>query len=82
MLTCPDLAIDCTHGGQFLHLLWTIEEFINTLLNCGAKFEVVFFDVIWKVLCFRRLLISHLKRNTTQLTSTIGKGRRVYSCRI
>lgn len=44
MLTCPDRAIDWTHGGQFLHLLWAIEEFINTLLNCGAKFEVIFFD--------------------------------------
>jgi len=72
MLTCPDRAIDWSHGGQFLHLLWAIEEFINTLLTCGAKFEVVFFDshiALWKdqpsVLCFRHLLISHLKRNTT-----------------
>ncbi len=32
MLTCPDRAIDWAHGGQFLRLLWAIEELINTLL--------------------------------------------------
>jgi hypothetical protein len=71
MLNCPDRSVDWTHGGQFLHLLWTIEEFLNNLLISGIKFDLIFFEshvALWQdpaMLCFRALLISHLKNNTT-----------------
>jgi hypothetical protein len=65
-----DPALSWSHGGQFLHLTFIVETFLNELVERGAHFCVVFFEshkAIWHgdaCKCVARaLLICHLQQS-------------------
>ncbi len=67
--------VDFSCGGQFLHLSFAVESFLNDLLARGALFCVVFFDShesIWphqSQILARRLIIQNLKRSLPSAAS-------------
>jgi ATP-dependent RNA helicase DDX60 len=63
-----DERLDWKHGGQFLHLIYIVENLISKLLLRGSHFKIAFFEThreIWSGsrLLARLLLISHLQKS-------------------
>ncbi|XP_027035542.1 probable ATP-dependent RNA helicase DDX60 [Pocillopora damicornis] len=70
-------SLDWQHGGQFLHLTYLLERFLQYFKDKGGVFHVVFFkevEIIWKsrpsMLLARQVLILHLQHNTPFITET------------
>ncbi|CAH3109022.1 unnamed protein product, partial [Pocillopora meandrina] len=69
-LLCQN-SLDWQHGGQFLHLTYLLERFLQYFKDKGGVFHVVFFEemeIIWRsrpsMLLARQALILHLQHNT------------------
>ncbi|KAK2572326.1 putative ATP-dependent RNA helicase DDX60 [Acropora cervicornis] len=65
-------SLDWSHGGQFLHLIYLLERFLQHFTDKGGVFHIVFFkdmETIWKtqpsMLLARQTLILHLQHNTS-----------------
>ncbi|XP_068713439.1 probable ATP-dependent RNA helicase DDX60 isoform X2 [Montipora foliosa] len=70
--------LDWSNGGQFLHLTYLLERFLQYFTDKGGVFHIVFFEdmeILWNsqpsMLLARQSLILHLKYNTdfTVITS-------------
>ncbi|XP_020629551.1 probable ATP-dependent RNA helicase DDX60 [Orbicella faveolata] len=64
-------SLDWSHGGQFLHLTYLLERFLQYFTDKGGVFHIVFFkdmETIWNtqpsMLLARQALILHLQCNT------------------
>ncbi|KAM7443056.1 putative ATP-dependent RNA helicase ddx60 [Porites harrisoni] len=82
--------LDWSNGGQFLHLTYLVERFLQYFTDKGGVFHIVFFkdmEIIWRgqpsMLLARQALILHLKYNTaftvvTSIDHFLGKQWRDY----
>lgn len=65
-------TLDWSNGGQFLHLTYLLERFLQHFTNKGGVFHIVFFkdmEIIWSsqpsMLLARQALMLHLQNNTS-----------------
>ncbi|CAH3109024.1 unnamed protein product [Pocillopora meandrina] len=70
-------SLDWNNGGQFLHLTYLTERFLQKFTEKGGVFHIVFFkemEIIWRsnpsLLLAREALILHLQRNTDLIVKT------------
>ncbi|XP_068713426.1 probable ATP-dependent RNA helicase DDX60 isoform X5 [Montipora foliosa] len=73
-----EASLDWSNGGQFLHLTYLLERFLQYFTDKGGVFHIVFFkdmEILWSshpsMLVARQSLILHLEHNTnfTVITS-------------
>ncbi|XP_078360874.1 putative ATP-dependent RNA helicase DDX60 isoform X2 [Oculina patagonica] len=73
-------SLDWSHGGQFLHLTYLLERFLQYFTDKGGVFHIVFFkemEIIWKtepsMLLARQAIILHLHQlqNNTRFKCSV-----------
>ena len=70
--------LDCLNGGQFLHLVYVVESFLQKLLDRGCQFHIFFLqtneDVLRHVPSFclaRTIIMHHLMKSCESLFSKV-----------
>jgi hypothetical protein len=73
-----NLWLDWQNGGQFLHLVYVVESFLQKLLDRGCQFHIFFLqnneDVLRHVPSFclaRTIVMHHLMKSCGSLSSTV-----------